>query len=148
VDDQLDWALEGFPSHDGVRHLVRDLNRVYREEEALHILDHQSQGFEWIECNDPDQVILAFVRWAPEWRDFVLVLVNLTPVPRPGYRLGVPWEGRYELLLNSDAPVYGGGGMIVPGEFETTPGTLHGREHVLDVPLPGLSVLVLKPRRG
>jgi 1,4-alpha-glucan branching enzyme len=147
VDAQLDWALEAFEPHLGVRRLVHDLNRLVREEAALHAQDHQPEGFEWIHCHDPGSTLLSYMRWTPGWTDVVLVAANFTPVHRFDHRLAAPWPGRYRVLLNTDAPVYGGSGVIVPQALDSRPGQLHGREQYLDLPLPGLSVLVLKPER-
>jgi 1,4-alpha-glucan branching enzyme len=146
--EELDWPLLEHPSHAGVRHLVGDLNRIYREEEALHSLDFRPEGFEWIDCHDPDRTILSFIRWGPGWDSFVVVGVNLTPVGRPHFSLPVPHPGKYRLLLNTDAPVYGpSSGMWVPSVFDSRPERTHGREHVIDVPLPGLSTLFVKRER-
>ncbi len=144
VDEELDWALLDFDTHAGVQQLVRDLNRLYRREAALHAFDYRSEGFEWLDCHDPERTTLSFVRWAPEWRDFVVVVANFTPVHRDRYRLAVPFSGRYRVLLNTDAPVYAGHGAIVPPVLDTKPESLHGREQHLELPLPGLSVLYLK----
>ncbi len=144
VDGELDWALLDFETHRGVQQLVRDLNRLYRTEESLHAFDFRSEGFEWLDCHDRERTTLAFLRWAPEWRDFVVVVANFTPVHRDAYRLAVPFAGRYRVLLNTDAPVYGGHGAIVPPLLDTRPGQLHGREQYLELPLPGLAVLCLK----
>jgi 1,4-alpha-glucan branching enzyme len=147
VEGELDWALEAWEPHTGVRLLVRDLNRLYREEIALHAQDHRPEGFEWLDCNDPDSTILSYMRWSPGWQDVVVVAANFTPVHRWDFRLAVPWPGRYRVLLNSDAPVYGGSGVYVPPVLEARPGRLHGREQHLELPLPGLSALILKPER-
>jgi len=147
VEAQLDWALEGFEPHGGVRLLVHDLNRLYRCEPALHSQDHRPEGFEWIHCHDPHSTLLSYMRWAPGWTDPVLVAANFTPVHRGDYRLAVPWPGRYRVLLNTDAPVYGGWGALVPPVLDSRPGQLHGREHFLELPLPGLAAVVLKPER-
>ncbi|MDT8341951.1 MAG: 1,4-alpha-glucan branching protein GlgB, partial [Longimicrobiales bacterium] len=147
VDGQLDWALLQHPTHQGIGRLVGDLNRVYREEPALHTLDFQPQGFEWLDCHDAGRVTLSFVRWSPKWEDFVAVVANLTPVPRPDFVLPVPWPGRYRVILNSAAPVYGGSGGPLPEAVDTRPERRKERDHVLDLPLPGLAVLYLKPLR-
>jgi 1,4-alpha-glucan branching enzyme len=128
VDDQLDWPLLDHDTHEGVRHLIGDLNRLYRSEGSLHAQDYNPEGFEWLDCQDGDRVILSFLRWAPGWEDFVVVVVNLTPVPRLDFALGVPRRGRYRVLLNTDAPVYGGTGVVVPPELETRRQTMHGRD--------------------
>jgi 1,4-alpha-glucan branching enzyme len=145
---ELDWPLLDHASHAGIRHLVGDLNRIYREEEALHALDFRPEGFEWIDCHDPDRTILSFIRWGPGWDSCVVVGVNLTPMGRPDFVLPVPHQGRYRLLLNTDAPAYGpSSGMWVPPVFDSRPQRARGREHVIDVPLPGLSALFLKRER-
>ena len=149
VDGELDWPLLDFDTHQGVRLLVSDLNRVYRDEPALHALDFHPDGFEWLDCDDPDRVILSWVRWAPEWQDYVAVVVNFTPVPRPDFKLPVPFAGPHRVLINTDAPEYGAsGGLWVPPTLETRAESYRGREHVIDLPLPGLAAVYLKPDRG
>jgi len=147
VDGQLDWALTERAPHTGVRQLVRDLNGLYREETALHAQDHRPEGFEWLDCNDPKNTILSYMRWSPGWQDVVVVAANFTPVHRWDFRLAVPWPGRYRVLLNSDAPVYGGSGVYVPPVLDSRSGHLHGRDQYLEMALPGLSALILKPER-
>ncbi|HSR41283.1 MAG TPA: 1,4-alpha-glucan branching protein GlgB, partial [Longimicrobiales bacterium] len=141
---ELDWELEEYEAHAGVRRLVRELNRLYRDEEALHALDFHPDGFDWIDCHDPARTTLSFLRWAPEWEDFVVVAANFTPVERDPFRLAVPFEGRYRVVLNTDAADYGTSGTSVPKEVHSRPEALHAREHVVELPLPGLSVLWLK----
>jgi 1,4-alpha-glucan branching enzyme len=147
VDGELDWALEAWAPHAGVSLLVRDLNRLYRGEIALHAQDYRPEGFEWLDCNDAQSTVLAYMRWSPGWQDVVVVAANFTPVHRWDFKLAVPWPGRWRVLLNTDAPVYGGSGVFVPPYFDSIPGSLHGRNQHLQLPLPGLSVLVLKPER-
>ena len=147
VDAELDWALEGWEFHRGVRLLVKDLNRLYRSERALHQQDHRPEGFEWLDCNDRDGTIISYLRWSAAWKDVVVVVANFTPVHRGHYRLAVPWPGRWRVRLNSDAPVYGGSGVVVPPILEARPGELHGRDQYVALTLPGLSVLVLSPDR-
>jgi 1,4-alpha-glucan branching enzyme len=147
VDGELDWALERFERHAGVRLLVRDLNRLYASEPALHERDHWPEGFEWLDCNDPLSTIVSYMRWSAGWRDVIVVAANFTPVHRWDFRLAVPWPGTYRVLLNTDAPVYGGSGVVVPPAIQSRRGNLHGREQYLELPLPGLSVLVLRPER-
>jgi len=145
VDDQLDWALEDFDAHRGVGLLVGDLNRLYGQERALHEQDHRPEGFEWLDCSDRANTTLSWMRWSRGWDEVVIVAANFTPVRREGFRLPVPWPGSYRVLLNSDAPVYGGSGAYVPPVLGAQPGHLHGREQYLELTLPGLSALVLKP---
>jgi 1,4-alpha-glucan branching enzyme len=147
VDDELDWALEGWDRHSGVQRLVGDLNRLYATEPALHERDHRPEGFEWLDCNDAPSTTVSYLRWAAGWRDVSVVVANFTPVHRWDFRLAVPWPGRYRVLLNTDAPVYGGSGVVVPPVLDSRPGQLHGRDQYVELPLPGLSALVLKPER-
>jgi 1,4-alpha-glucan branching enzyme len=144
VDDQLQWFLLERPEHRGIQNLVRDLNRLYRAEAALRVQDYRPEGFEWLDCHDRNRVTISFIRWAPEWRDPVVVVGNFTPVPREDYRLAVPWPGRYELLLDTSGSTYGGEGGVAASTFTARPEELHGRDWVLDLPLPGLCVLYLK----
>jgi 1,4-alpha-glucan branching enzyme len=87
---------------------------------------------------------VSYLRWSREWKDFVAIVVNLTPVPRHGFWLPVPFAGRYRVLLNTDAREFGGAGAPVPQELDTVPGEVHGRDQHLDLLLPGLSGLYLK----
>jgi 1,4-alpha-glucan branching enzyme len=136
----------GAAAHRGIGRLVEDLNRLYREAPALHRQDYRPEGFEWLECHDPARVILAFLRWAPEYTDPVVVVANLTPVDRPDYRLPVPWPGHYRIVLNTDAPDYGGPGALpLPPRVEAVAEPRGGKSHSLPLPLPGLSVLFLRP---
>lgn len=146
VDGALDWALLHFERHQGMRLLVGDLNRLYRGEPALHAQDFHPDGFEWLDCDDADRVILSWVRWEPGWRSYVAAVVNLTPVPRPDFKLPAPFASRHRVLLNTDAPEYGAPGhLYVPPELETRPERYKGRDQVIDLPLPGLSAVFLKP---
>jgi 1,4-alpha-glucan branching enzyme len=147
VDAELDWALEAWEPHRGVRLLLRDLNRLYRDERALYEFDYRPEGFEWLDCSDRDNTVLSWMRWSEDWDEVCVVAANFTPVHRGAHRLAVPWPGSYRVLLNSDAPVYGGSGVPVPPVIEAKPGHLHGREHYVELTLPGLSVLLLKPDR-
>jgi 1,4-alpha-glucan branching enzyme len=138
----LDWHLLDQGPHQGVQRLVRDLNAVYRHYPALHELDVEARGFEWITHEDRDNSVFSFIRKAANG-DAVLVLSNFTPVPRHGYRIGVDRPGRYVEILNSDAAVYGGSGLH-NGELHTEAAGSHGREHSLVVTVPPLATVMLK----
>jgi 1,4-alpha-glucan branching enzyme len=130
--------------HGGLQNLVRDLNRLYREESALHEWDCKPEGFEWIEANDPNQSVLAFARRGSRAGAWMLVLLNFTPVVRHNYRIGVPESGYWAEVLNTDAPIYGGSGHGNLGGVESTPVPYHGRLSSLNVTLPPLGALFLK----
>jgi 1,4-alpha-glucan branching enzyme len=145
-DRSLDWhLLEAGPYHRGVQRLVRDLNRLYAAEPALHQLDLDPAGFQWIDCSDWEQSVLSFVRRARDPEDLVLVVCNFTPVARPGYRVGVPRAGFYREALNSDAGAYGGGDVGNLGGVWAEPTPWQGQPHSISLTLPPLGVLFLKP---
>jgi 1,4-alpha-glucan branching enzyme len=148
-DRSLDWHLLGEgPYHRGLQRLVRDLNRLYRRESALHELDADPAGFAWIDCTDWEQSVVSFVRRARDAEDFVLVVCSFTPVPRHAYRVGVPASGYYQELLNSDAGVYGGSNLGNEGGAWAEPTPWQGQPHSLTLTLPPLAVLMLKLSRG
>ncbi|WP_448206867.1 1,4-alpha-glucan branching protein GlgB [Azospirillum sp. sgz302134] len=144
----LDWHLLEEPLHKGLHDLVRDLNRMYRDLKPLHQTDCDPAGFEWIEANDSDNSVLAFLRKEKDDPEHhVVVVCNFTPIPRHGYRVGVSLPGRYEEVVNTDAAEYGGSGVGNPGGVATEDIAWHGRPHSLNVTLPPLGTVVLE-RRG
>ncbi|MCY2962635.1 MAG: 1,4-alpha-glucan branching protein GlgB, partial [Planctomycetota bacterium] len=144
-DHEIDWALYGHPSHDGLRRYVGDLNRVYRETPALFELDVVGDGFRWISCDDAANSIYAWLRCGRNRDDFVVVVLNCTPVPREGYRIGVPQAGYYVEVLNSDAAIYGGSNVGNLGGVYSEPIAMHGHPQSLSLCVPPLSTLILKP---
>ena len=142
-DDQIDWHLLESTAHDGIRRFVADLNRVYRDEPALHELDCDPAGFEWVDANDAMASVVTFLRKSRSGAS-VLVACNLTPVPRYGYRIGVPTAGFWREILNSDAELYGGSGVGNLGGTDALPIPLHGRPRSLTVTLPPLGVVLFK----
>jgi 1,4-alpha-glucan branching enzyme len=144
-DQSLDWhLLEMGPYHQGLQRLVKDLNRLYRSEAALHQVDFEPAGFSWIDPNDADQSVASFLRRARDGQDCVLFVFNFTPVPRGGYRLGVPREGFYRELLNTDAGLYGGSNVGNPHGAWAEPTAWQGQPYSLTLTLPPLATLVLK----
>ncbi|MFN3548392.1 MAG: 1,4-alpha-glucan branching protein GlgB [Mesorhizobium sp.] len=143
-DQSLDWHLLDDPMHAGVKALVRDLNALYRTSAALHELDCDPRGFEWLGADDAENSVYSFVRrdgnGAP-----VVVVCNMTPVPRPAYRIGSPQPGAWSVRLNSDAAEYGGSGAGPREPVETVPVSWHGRPHSLELDLPPLAVVILAP---
>jgi 1,4-alpha-glucan branching enzyme len=145
-DETLPWALLDDPSHAGIHHLVRDLNRLYRTCPALHRLDYEARGFEWLVADDSQQSTFAWLR-LDESGAKVLVACNFTPVPRSGYRLGIPGgHEKWTVLLNTDATIYGGSGFgNVDGQFAAESVASHGHADSLVLTLPPLSTLFLAP---
>ena len=142
-DAELQWGQQSFPLNDGVRRLVGDLNRLYRDYPALHELDCSSDGFSWIDADDADHSIFSYCRKSRDGQTIVVVL-NFTPVVRHKYRIGVPNPGSYVELLNSDAEIYGGSNVGNLGEIVATQKSCHGRPHSISVSLPPLGMLVLQ----
>jgi len=143
-DGELEWSLVERPEHRGVQLLVQELNRVYRAEPALHERDFTPDGFEWITADDAQHSVLAFLRRPQGSGAPLLVVCNLTPVPRENYLCGVPVAGRWREILNSDARDYGGAGWGNLGGVETAPLPAHGRLHSLHLTLPPLATVVLR----
>jgi len=147
-DAGLDWQLLDDPAHRGVQRLVRDLNAVYRREAALHRLDTDPAGFRWVVGDDRANSVFAFLRSAGTGADggrVALVVANFTPVPRPGYRIGVPRPGRWREALNTDATDYGGGGIGNGGGVIAEDVGAHGEHWSLVLTLPPLATLILLP---
>ncbi len=144
-DTSLDWHLLEFPAHQGIERWLADVNRMYRLIPALHEQDCDHQGFSWIDCNDSASSILAFLRYGVNEQRPVLVIANFTPVPRSGYRVGVPIGGMWRELLNSDAEVYGGSGMGNFGAVASRAEPSHGRPHSLILTVPPLSIVFFTP---
>jgi 1,4-alpha-glucan branching enzyme len=144
-DGQLDWYLLENPRHDGLRRLVADLNGLYRSLPALHELDCESAGFQWIDHADAEQGVLSFVRKGSDPADHVLVVCNMTPMVRQNYRIGVPASGRYEEVLNTDAGIYGGGNIGNQGAVAADDVPAHDFHTSLVLILPPLATTYLRP---
>ena len=143
-DGELEWWVTGLPGHGGTQRLVRQLNEALRGEPALHELDFSGEGFEWIEADDAELSVYAFVRKGRDGAAPVLVVSNFTPVPRENYRLGVPRAGRWTELVNSDAREFDGSGWGNLGAVDSAPVPSHGRPQSVVLSLPPLSTLYLK----
>jgi 1,4-alpha-glucan branching enzyme len=143
-EKSLDWHLLDHDRHQGLARFIQDLNRVYKDEASLHDLDFSAKGFEWLDASDAANSVLSFFRKSSKTGDRILVVCNLTPVPRFNYRLGVNEEGTWKEILNSDAHEYGGSGLGNFGQVATHPLPAHGRLHSLTLTLPPLGVLYLK----
>lgn len=140
----LDWSLLDIDWHTGVQQLVRDLNQLYQTTPALYQLDVDGNGFDWIDCSDNEQSVIAFLRRGKDADAQVIVVCNLTPVVRHDYSIGVPQAGCYQERLNSDSTLYAGSGVGNLGQVNTKPISSHGRDHTLMLTLPPLATLVLE----
>jgi 1,4-alpha-glucan branching enzyme len=139
-DESLDWHLLEHAPHQGVQRWLDDLNRLYRDEPAMHELDCDPEGFEWVDANDSPQSVLSFLRKRRSAGTRVLVVGNFTPVPRQNYRIGVPYRGVWKEILNSDAQEYGGSGQGNFGGVAAAPIPFHGRPYSITVTLPPLGI--------
>jgi 1,4-alpha-glucan branching enzyme len=140
-DAELEWSVLGDTKHRGISLLVGDLNRLVRDRKALHGMDHDWKGFQWIDFSDVDQSVISFVRWSREKEEGVLWAFNFTPEVRKGYRIGAPRPGRYEEILNTDAPCYGGSGIGNMGGLAAGDEAAHGQPHSLMLTLPPLAAV-------
>ena len=141
---QLEWGELNHPPHAGVQALVRDLNRLYRDNPALHVHDCEGEGFGWIVVDDADQSVAAWLRRGGPEDAPIAVVCNFTPVPRVGYRLGLPGAGRWREIFNSDAQAYGGSGLGNLGEVAATVVPAHGFEASAEILLPPLATLYFR----
>jgi 1,4-alpha-glucan branching enzyme len=143
-DSSVEWHLAEQPLHAGVARLLHELNRVKRENPALHELDFEEWGFDWIDANDSEQSTLSFLRHARDRSKSVAAVFNFTPVPRHNFRVGVPYEGFWEELINSDAREFGGSGQGNQGGVQAAPVGSHGRPFSLNLTLPPLGAVLLR----
>jgi 1,4-alpha-glucan branching enzyme len=146
ANGSLDWhLLEQGPYHSGLQRFVEDLNRLYRSEAALWESDFDYEGFFWVDCTDQDSSVLSFIRQSRDHSSRILVVLNLTPVPRTNYRLGLPQGGYWREVLNSDAEMYGGSNQGNYGGVQADPWPLHNQPFSAAFTLPPLSVMAFAP---
>ena len=144
-DASLEWHLLGAPLHFALARWVRDLNTLYRGQPALYELDFDPAGFAWVDCKDFQRSVVSFLRRGRNEDDLLLFVCNFTPVVRQNYRVGVPREGFWKEVLNSDAPLYGGSGQGNFGGLQAVPLPIHGLPYSINMTLPPLAVTVYQP---
>jgi 1,4-alpha-glucan branching enzyme len=143
-DRQIDWYLADNTQHEGMRRLLRDLNLAYVREPALHRRDCDPEGFAWIVGDDRSNSVFAFLRTSPGDIAPILVVCNMTPVPRERYRVGVPKAAQWREIINTDAALYGGSNLGNGGVVEPIACPSHGRPCSLELVLPPLATLILR----
>jgi 1,4-alpha-glucan branching enzyme len=143
-DRSLDWHLLDDPRHAAMQRWVRDLNTLYRAEPALHNLDCDAGGFEWIDANDYEASVVSFLRKGVSPEDQIVVVCNFTPITRHNYRVGVPAGGHWQEILNSDAELYGGSGQGNFGGVMAAPFPCHGRPYLINVTVPPLGMVMFQ----
>jgi 1,4-alpha-glucan branching enzyme len=144
-DRSLDWHLLGTTEHQQLQHFVKHLNHLYLQEAALHQVDSSWEGFSWIDFSDADQSVVSFTRYARDRNDLIVMVCNFTPVPRQGYRIGLPQDGDYRELLNSDWRQFGGSGVENSGVIKADWQPWQNCTYSAVVNLPPLGVIMLKP---
>jgi 1,4-alpha-glucan branching enzyme len=143
-DTSLDWHLLDLPLNGGMRYWMEHLNGLYRNEPAMHALDCDANGFEWVDCNDSQAGVISLLRKSRNQSETVLVVCNFTPIPRMGYRVGVPHGGFWREMLNSDGKDYGGSGVGNFGGLDAEEISVHGRPYSVNLTLPPLACVFLK----
>ncbi|HEY4386333.1 MAG TPA: alpha amylase C-terminal domain-containing protein, partial [Ktedonobacteraceae bacterium] len=145
--ESLDWHLLAPPSdphHAQLQEFVSTLNHLYRQEPAFSVLDNEPDGFSWIDANDSDNSVVSFMRRSKREEETLIFVCNFTPVPRHGYRLGVPFAGTYYEILNSDHQRYGGSGLLNDRPMPSGPLSWQSCPHSIQLTLPPLSTVILK----
>jgi 1,4-alpha-glucan branching enzyme len=144
-DGSLDWHLTAFPRHSQVQRFLARLNELYQSEPSLYELEFEADGFSWVRLHDATNAVLAYLRRGKRQDDWLLVVINATPVIRPGYKLGVPLGVQWREILNSDSTEFGGSGVMNPWPLTTTREPMDGREYSVAPTLPPLGITVFKP---
>jgi 1,4-alpha-glucan branching enzyme len=145
---QVEWSLlETGPYHQGLQQFVKDLNQLYLAEPGLWQADYDPSGFVWIDASDNQQSVMSFIRQEPERTSELVVILNLTPVPRHKYRIGMPRPGKWIEVLNSDAAVYGGSNVGNLGGVVAEDQDCHNQSYSAEFTLPPLSIIAFKPER-
>jgi 1,4-alpha-glucan branching enzyme len=142
-DRDLDWPSLDDPAHAGIQRLVRDLNRLYVSRPALHRGDCVEAGFQWVIGDDRANSVFAYLRKSADAQ--ILVVCNMTPVPRYHYRIGVPRAGHWREIFNSDSEYYGGSNVGNAGLVQADPVAAHGQAQSLEIILPPLATIFLAP---
>jgi 1,4-alpha-glucan branching enzyme len=143
---ELDWKLLEYEQHRGIKTALRDLNRLYRHIPALHQMDFVAEGFSWVDCHDADNSVISYLRYSRSG-SFLLIVLNFTPVPRLGYRIGAPEGGNYLEIFNSDSSHYSGANLGNMGLIASTGKPWMGWPDSLVITLPPLAGIVLSLER-
>ncbi|HEX2946741.1 MAG TPA: 1,4-alpha-glucan branching protein GlgB [Clostridia bacterium] len=141
----LDWNLLDYDMHSGLKAFVRDMNRLYTSEKAMHEVDYSYDGFEWIDCNDSDHSVISFLRRGSDPHDMLVFVCNFTPVVYDDYKIGVPFDAFYREILNSDAEVYGGSNVGNLGGVQAEKTPHMQKPYSLSLRIPPLAVVIFKP---
>lgn len=146
-DTSLDWHLNNYPPHKGIQLLLKDLNHLYSTDPAFHEVDYSPSGFEWIDCSDYESSIVSFIRWSKDYNSVLVAIFNFTPVVRYDYRLGVPFQGHWDEVFNSDSEIYGGSNVGNCGGRDSEDIPWQGRTYSINISLPPLGGVYFKLSR-
>jgi 1,4-alpha-glucan branching enzyme len=145
VNNSLHWELLSHPAHQGVRAWIQALNKTYQKEEALYALNYSPEGYEWIDFGDSQNTVLSLIRKSRD--EYVIVVLNFSPVVRGNYRIGVPENAKYKEILNSDHADYGGSNVCNTTILKAEKIASHGRTYSISLILPPLGGIILKSRK-
>lgn len=143
-DQELDWNLLQYPIHEGAYRFVRDMNLIVKNNKSLHELDHQESGFAWIDSKNSDFSIYSYIRYSKDRNDFLIIILNLTPIVHNDFQIGVPNKGKYYEVINSDKEIYGGSGLFNGEDLYTKDEQCNNFEQSLHILLSPLSITILK----
>lgn len=146
-DNELDWMLLEYESHRKMKTFVKDLNSIYKKEKALYELDNSPMGFEWIDSHNYEESIIVFMRKAIDPEDFIIIVCNFTPVVRMDYRIGVPRQGEYIEILNTDLEKYGGSGVSIERPVRAEDKKWNNQPYSISINLPPLSTMFIKLKK-
>jgi len=146
--ESLDWHLLDFPAHRKFNSYIKELIKIYKSEKALWEVDNNFQGFSWIDFHDSDNSIISFIRWSKEKKEHIVIVCNFTPVIRHNYRIGVPFKDYYKEILNSDSEYFYGSNVGNFGHIKSEDSSWHLYPHSVNLTIPPLSILMLKPTKG
>ena len=141
---ELDWLLLDYPKHDALQTYVKQLNKFYKNNNALWLKDYEHEGFQWIEADDNKQSVVSFIRSGKRKEDLIIVVCNFTPVPRKNYKIGVPFHEDYKEIFNSDDEEYGGSGLSNQGIIQSKKEELHGFSQSIEITVPPLAAVYLQ----
>ncbi len=141
-ESSLDWHLLEYDTHKGLQFFIKDLNSVYKRFPALYENDFSSEGFQWIDANDSQNSVFSFIRYDNEKKYPVIMVANLTPIPKYNYRIGVPQDAKWLEILNSDASQYGGSGIGNLGGVDSNPVPYHDEEQSITITIPPMAVVL------
>lgn len=143
-NSSLDWHLLDYEVHKGAKELVKDLNKLYKKESALHQKQFSAEGFEWINYGDNENSVISYIRKGVDEKENVIVVLNLTPIPRDNYRIGLPKAGTLTAIFNSDAIKYNGTGDFTNTNLTSNQREWNGRENSIELNLPPLGMMAFK----